>query len=531
MELVYIFLRIIIPIGFSVLALGIGLKILSLLRYKDNLPITISLSFVSGLAVIVNIGVLLGLVGQFKTMVIYPIFLVIGVLVRKELYRFFITLRLVIPSFFKQIWQKTPLLLVLIGGFIGVVILLNYLATFIPPLAADEAAYHLPEAELLATSHTLAFPHGGHYFYGNLPLFMEVLSAIGMLNIGYILGHVINYFIYLSLILFIYGWLRRNYNIKVAVGGIVAMLGMSEMLSLSLTGYVDTAAAALTIIGILMLIDWLHQKNDLLLIISGICLGIGIAIKYTVIIDVALMSLLLTIGHFYTKERSLKLYFKRLMKFFLPIILVGGFWYIKNMVLYLNPFYPLYFGHQGIDDTTYQELLIAIQWFGYPRTFTNYLLSPVHIFWTSTKQIYLQSILTLVALPLLPWLIIIKKYRLHYIILIGYSIIYSMYWFFFATHQERFLYVPNMFIVLLAVLVITQVSKSRLTHLAVITVLLLTFLNGYFPKLQNVSYLRKAFITTDPKPKLDEHWVFGPIRLDAVYFLTGKINTSNYFPD
>lgn len=517
-----------IALFLSSLALGVGASLLQRLRFAHTYSVTLGLSYLLGLGVLGNIGLLLGLIGQFKVTVVYGIFAVLFLCFSKIIYR---ECRLLVKAMWEFVRQmlNTSKIASAVILLMGIIVVLNYLAAFIPPLAPDEVAYHYPEAQLLATSHRLEFPHGGHYFYGNLPLSMEILSALGLLLERYAVGHILQFVMFLALVFFCFGWLRQRYTLTTAIAGAAILFGLHDILYYSTTGYVDTADVVVQAIGILLLIDWLHRREASLLMVSGLLFGFALAIKYTAVFSIGMMGLFLTGAYLLTlpTQKRLQGYGKIVASFVVPMLVFGGFWYIKNAWLYGNPMYPLYFGHSDVDEASYQSLIAALQLFSFPRTITNYLLVPLRYYWAYTKQLDTQSVLVLLGLLATPFAFIRQRYRRDHLLLLSYCIIYSVYWFFFATHQTRFLHLPIIILTLLGVIVVTTMTSLWRKVFVGLVLATAIGLNIYYPKL-DLTYARKAIVTIDPKPAPDEHWVYAPLRVDALLFTLGKLQPSDY---
>lgn len=498
------------------LALGLGRIILNQWpNFKVNYSMSIGLAYALGFMVIGMIGVVLGTIGQFKPYFLITIFSLLLLACNKIIYAEVVLLQQHITNFFISTWCTSKLRFIVLI-LLSMVVATNYLAINFPPLAPDELAYHLPEAQVLLTSHQLDTIRSSHFFYGNLPVFMEVITAIGLVFRGSSVVHGLQFFLFLALLLFIFGWLRQQYNHATAFIGIALLFSLNEILALATTGYVDTAEAVFEVMAIILVLEWIRERKPNLLILSGLLFGTAISIKYTALISIGLFGSLITVIHFFYHQEKFKSYLKNIIVFVTPILLVGGIWYVKNMLLYHNPFYPLYFGHSGVDEASYRSVLEAIQSFVYPRTLSNFLLIPLLFFWIDTPyQFQLQAIIILLCLTAVPRLLYIQQQRLIHIILGGYSLIYTIYWFFWATHQVRFLAVPTILLTLLGAIAITlSTVRQRLAILSIFISICIGF-NLYLPK-ASWRTVARAIITIDWHVASNEHVVLAPLRLDAV---------------
>ncbi len=456
-----IFFNIFIVIILIPTAVVLGKKFLQLIRFSDTYLITTSLGYLIGFSMVVYGGVILGLFGQFTANLVIGLFFATVIWLHRSIFQEIILFFQKIKKLF-LIWQESKLTSGLI--FIsGLIIIANFLATQALPVDRDVIAYHLPEASLLVSSHSLSFPHGGQLFYGNLPLFMEVAYALGTLISGYSLAQLFHYLIFLSFIVFVFGWLKKHYSIITASTGILGLLLLNKFVEISTTALVDTAFAALEIIGLLLALDWWQTKRTNVLTASGAILGIALSIKYSPLFTVAIITFCIMLA----TPRQWRPKLKAIFHFGWPILLFGGFWYIKNILLYGNPTYPLLFGHIGYGEVEYDSLIQAIQNFVVPRNVINFLFIP----WTFYLKPWMQSdypllsllynaqpLIVILGLLTLPFLLMLHSRRKFHIILLGYCFVFTINWF-ISTHQERFLDTVNALTIILASISLTQSSK------------------------------------------------------------------------
>jgi len=95
-----------------------------------------------------------------------------------------------------------------------------------------------------------------------------------------------------------------------------------------------------------------REKKVGYLWLSLLCLGAALGNKFTTayLLPVYIPWLFLVSKNIVTfKELSLKGIFW--------VMVGGGIWYLKNIVLHLNPVYPLYFGHTGMSEFNYTFLI------------------------------------------------------------------------------------------------------------------------------------------------------------------------------
>lgn len=448
---------------------GIGQAILSLLRIKQRQEL-----FWSGIAVLFGIGVfgysilILGLAKLITTTGITILLIIITVL----LFRSTLTSARHLANAIYQSWltyrrdRIVTLLLLVIIFLLGV----HFIAAFAPPIGRDEIGYHLPEALNVLSQKQVIFPLGGHLFYGNIPVLMEIIYAGAIALGGYTLTHVIHYMIFLAFLWTVGAILTRLYSPRTGLLAIVLLFLNSALARNSITAFIDTAVIGYELSALLLFFYWLVKSVTPALWTSAGLLGLALSLKYSPAFTAGFIGIIfiyILLAHLKNARSTLiKIFYYSLIT-----LIVCGFWYLKNFVHYTNPFYPLYFGHKGYSETDYVSLITAIQDFVVPRTWQNFINIPERLFLsTSNLPVFF-------AFYISPLGLVIKKNRIFMIGLIVYLLSYSAYWFFFATHQVRFL-TPAIAIATIAMAIaLTQFRRTLLTGLIVIIIGVMLWIN------------------------------------------------------
>lgn len=479
LEFLIVFLHFILSV---LLALGLGLFLIETLikifhiekkDLQNNSAVLGGASILIGLGSLGYIGLIVGLIGQFNNRVIFPILIVISVISFRRLYNYLSLLSRQIVSISKS--MKNDYLSLIYSSFIFFALGWLYLAAMQPPVTVDELAYHLPEAQLIVASQTVPLNVGGHFFYGNIPKLMEIIFAGAIIFSGYTLTHALNFLFFLSFLLITGGLLIRRYGIQTSLVAILFILSFNDLTWNATVGYIDAASVALELSALLLALDWLKTRARQTILISAVLIGLSLSIKYSALFTLIFIALIITWTTIREKRRFAVIT-KVILPFGLLAFLFSGFWYVKNFLLFGNPLYPLYFGHKGVDEAQYLSLINAIQQFG-PKTFENFLDIP--------KKYLVPFPLNLpvfFSLYLAPISVFIRKGRELHLPLFIYFSSYSIYWFFLATHQKRFL-MPAV----IAALILTAILLTRLNRkiLLCLTVFAVSGLFIYFDTIQS----------------------------------------------
>jgi len=469
----------------------LGYRILSFVSKKesDNHLILIGSSYVIGLIALTYINFVFGYFGFF-TKNVHLIVLAASLVFN---YKFITSFSTNIEKGFRYAIGQTKInvlnaILVIVSTLLVASL---YFSSMQPPAASDELHYHFPQARQIVLDKKIDSNFMGHYFYGNIPKLMEVVFASGIAIDSYSLAHLLNFSIMISSLLVFAGVIGALYGVQSGLLAVFLLLLYQDFVWNGTTGYIDTATSGLEIASLLVVLYWLKKRRRTLLFISGAFIGISLAMKYSPIPTVIIISAIIL------SQKNIK----NFISFFLPAFLFGSYWYLKNLIIFKNPTYPLYFGHAGVAEKNYTGLINAIQEFG-PKTFKYYIHLLSEYYNPSSFHVFISFFL-------FPLALLVKKNRKTTAFLVLYYIGYSLYWFFFATHQIRFL-LPAITIslTLLAIFLGNSGKRTFLIIAASIILLLVPVANKI--NLANVKSTARGYLTE--KFHLNErHYAFGNI--------------------
>lgn len=376
-------------------------------------------------------------------------------------------LRTLVIFYRKQGHDRIALAMVIV---IFVLAGVHFLATFAPPTGRDEIGYHLPEALNVLQNKQVVFPLGGHLFYGNIPVLMEIIFAGAIALGGYTLAHMLHYLIFLAFLWSVGAILNRLYGLKTGLLAILLLFLNSALARTALTGFIDTAVISYELGALIYFLYWVNKKELSALSVSALLLGFALSLKYSPAFTAGYIGLIFMII-LASRLKNLGQWLYQVARYSLIVLLIGGFWYLKNFSHYGNPFYPLYFGHRGYSDQDYVGLINAIQDFVVPRTFHNFIIIPERLFLsTNNLPIFL-------AFYMAPLTLFIHKRRDFAFALIVFYLTYSAYWFFFATHQVRFLTPATVAATIAMAIVLTNYRRKLLVGLVAVIIGSLLWIN------------------------------------------------------
>lgn len=445
--------------GLSATSLGFGL--INLIRKRERKEIskermgleTIGASLLLGMGIFGYLFFIIGIAGIFtKSLLIIAVSLCLILSVRNTIL-LLEALAKNIRSLFRYLFKNTfKNFLAVISIAISILAVGTlYLTSMQPPYTTDELAYHLPEALQMVNSHRIDINFGGHPFYGNLPKLMEIIFAYGKAVSSFQLSHALNFAIFVGLLMVIFGVIKKYYGTTAASLSVLLLTFFDDFTWNATVAHVDAAASAFEISAFLFILNWSKERDGLSFFLSAFFIGLALSVKYSPI-PTAVFILVFVIFFLIRRHRkNLKAIIKKTTTFLLAAIAIGGFWYIKNLIIHKNPFYPLYFGHEGYPEDQYLSLINAIQQFG-PKTFPN--------FFNLTKYyLSLTQFPIFASIYLSPIILLLRKRNPFRFSLFICFIFYTAYWFYFATHQIRFLATPLVISTIILAILISRIKQ------------------------------------------------------------------------
>lgn len=208
----------------------------------------------------------------------------------------------------------------------------------LPPYQWDELAYHYSSPW---GYHHIVLRHLTDGFYENIPRLYDSLYAI-MFSFSktYSIARLFHFLTYFSAFTFVFHWLKRTSGLTASLIFSIIMLYIPADITYSATsGYVDIAANVFILMGTISTIEFIRQKTPLTVPTSFWALALGT--RYNSLIPfVSIMPLLAA-----TSWRHVLSYrvHKKLVSVIIVFVVLGGFWYLKNLLLTGNPIFPFIF--------------------------------------------------------------------------------------------------------------------------------------------------------------------------------------------
>jgi len=208
----------------------------------------------------------------------------------------------------------------------------------------DSIAYHMAVPKIylaLGEIHRIVYIH-----HSNFPSAIELLF-VWTLRFGQSGAKMILWFFTFFGSCTVFGFARQRYGRAAAWWATLAFFSVPTVIWETGTAYIDVAHGLFGALGFAILASELersHANQSKLemskVILGGILLGLSCGTKYTGLETSAIALLVLGICAIRLKQN---LMLKPLLQCALVAFVVGGSWYVKNIVLVSNPVYPFAF--------------------------------------------------------------------------------------------------------------------------------------------------------------------------------------------
>lgn len=370
------FLKITIPAFFrpAIWLLGLGLNVFFLFIFHFFSPFTGQFFYFS-----ITLPALIFLPLYIKTHQIQKLFRSL-----KQNYLFFLLLLPLLPFFF--------------------------IKTSLPPYTWDEMAYHYLSPYQLF--HQASWTFDG--LYQNLPRLLDTTFInLFAFTKTYATARLLHLSIFLTSIFSFYLFLKNKISLLPAIAFIVFITYLSPNLLLDATlGYVDAGTAAFLLLSLIAIFQFLRTSRSYYFLYFTSFASLALGSKYSALSPVLVMLILLFTFVVYTRRffaaKDRKIFILSLV---LPILL-GGYWYLKNLYFSGNPIFPFFLPCFNTDCSQYNQ---SFFFWAQPITLANL----PSIFNSST---FGPSILFYLFLPILIVSIFLAKKRTRQLLLLLTSI-------------------------------------------------------------------------------------------------------------
>lgn len=366
----------------------------------------------------------------------------------------------------KTVWDLKLVFILFIPFLFAV-----FVKSSLPPYQWDEMAYHFISPLQLSKIKTWKFTGN---IYSDLPRLMDTLYIITFsLTRTYSVARLIHFNVFFTSLLFSYQILRKNIGKLLSLVFVLIIFTVDKhILSAATSGYVDMANFSFILIAVVSGLRFLLNNKKELLVISTVFWSMALGTKYSAIPALSAFLPLLMIYIIFNKKIREKIF---TLSFLLKLLglstIFGGYWYIKNYIVFGNPFFPFIFDCKGQFAGICESGRHVMDNWTYPVTPTNMKL----ILGSLLISKFFSILIFLIAL----FVLFNKEKHLRNVSLVLFAMIgieliminYS------SGYMPRFYTHLRIFIILFALIQLVGNFRGRITKLIVniLTVLLVSF--------------------------------------------------------
>lgn len=245
-------------------------------------------------------------------------------------------------SFFTELWENKLALLIILPLLPAV-----FVKASLPPYYGDEMAYHYIAPSALRNIEQISYVGG---LYADLPRILNFFwQQVFTVFKTYSIARLFHFTILASSMVYAYGVLKKNFSLLVGLAFVFIFFSLPQDIVLTSTlGYIDVGAYSFLLIGLVSALDFLVTKKTETLILSFIFWAMNLGTKYTGVSSFVVFFFSISVYLFIFKKEYKNIFKSSLfVKLLISLVLFGGYWYIKNFILYGNPIFPFIFNCWG----------------------------------------------------------------------------------------------------------------------------------------------------------------------------------------
>ncbi|NKM69358.1 hypothetical protein [Rhizobium laguerreae] len=320
---------------------------------RDGTDLLLS-GILPGLALVGGLATALGAVHLLRTEVVLFLAAIFMIWRRNDVLEIFIDLRNLAVMGGRATAKGNPFPLLAAAAFVGLAMVMSVTAHF-PAATADVWAFQIPLAQSIVSHGGFVTPQIDSNFYGNIPVFFNVLFACSLLFVDHWFGPgLLNAAIYLGFLLLLTSCAHRW-----RAAGLLLVFFLIAFQPFFTPGatvpLTDLPRSCFSVAAVLYLWRYLETFRPSEIVSCALVLGGAVGGKYTELQMVGLIGLAL-LPSIYRGKLSFSLFLTCLAAF----LSLAGYWYAKNLILLGNPIYPFIFGHPGLSDQWMAEYTLDL---------------------------------------------------------------------------------------------------------------------------------------------------------------------------
>lgn len=244
-----------------------------------------------------------------------------------------------------------------------------------PPWDYDGLMYHLVGPKLFLSMGGLV-PYPANW-YVNAPFLLEMVFAVGMAFGDDIFPKLVHFATSVVLVMATYAAGRRWLGAPAARTATWILLGIPVLPMWAAFAYIDLGWSLFEFLALVAVVEFWQDRDHAWLRLAGVMGGLAMASKYLALAGFALLGAAILVEGL-ARRRRLPL--RALLEFGVIAGVIASPWYLKNLVWFGNPVFPLYLGGPEWPPERWGLYSAYLQSFGTGRSLLDYLLLPWNVY-------------------------------------------------------------------------------------------------------------------------------------------------------
>jgi len=237
--------------------------------------------------------------------------------------------------FLKTLWFfKVPILIIF--PFLPAV----FVKSSLPPYYWDEMAYHYIAPSALANLTPIKYLGS---LYGDIPRILDLFwQIVFTLFHTYSVARLFHFTILATSMIYAYAVLKKNFGLLAGFLFVFVFFSLpQDIIFTSTLGYIDVGAYSFLLIAVVSALDFLINLDKGALFYTFIFWSMNLGTKYTGVSSFVSFLVLFFLIIIWKRNVYKKFFSWRYLINLATLFLVfGGYWYVKNFVLFGNPIFP-----------------------------------------------------------------------------------------------------------------------------------------------------------------------------------------------
>lgn len=371
--------------GMLFVGYGAGVRLLRPLRLDASGADGAVYATVLGLGAVAYALLGLGLVGLYRAPVFLLLMVVAAVVVRREIFaglrRGAVAARDLVPAA-----RHADLLPKIIGTLLVLAVSQALLGALTPPHHWDPLAYHLAVPQRYLWLGRIPVHGIPGVEWSNLPFTVELLYGVGLAFGSIVLGQLLHVAFAVLTGVALWGVARRHFDRTIAWLALAIYIGTPLVVVWARVADIDLALSCFMFLSIAAALRAADRRDITSgsacrwLILSGLFAGLALGTKYQAATALVPLALLIVVDA-YRATRSGSHAVRAALSFGIVAGLVAAPWYLKNLLAFGNPVWPLFFGGRDFGP---EKLELMNYWLRgmilSPRTPLGYALLPIQMY-------------------------------------------------------------------------------------------------------------------------------------------------------